>query len=184
MKPDELLEILEDREAYLTSTNSILEKTWLTDLWMRVIQKAIDDLALFRRTLESDVRLTIDDWDMGTSAYCFLFDDSYRVPIDDYYIDIMCPGCDDAWVDKISEVAGKDLICPLCGCEVPWATIRYTISSDHEVRDISLGELLSIWGCEDVSGFRRGARKRVAELVESRKKDGKDNQPKKQEGNR
>ena len=71
----------EDRSNYLTSKHDILRRSWVTELWMRVIQKAIDDLALFTRAHEDGEELSEEDMYYADTAYNFLFDPEYMIRI-------------------------------------------------------------------------------------------------------
>lgn len=72
----------EDRDVYIGSRDYILDRSWVTELWMRVIQKAIDDLALFIRMEEDGEKISEEDWLYGETAHGFLFDPDYRVSLD------------------------------------------------------------------------------------------------------
>ena len=72
----------EDRDAYIGSRDYILERSWVTELWMRVIQKAIDDLALFTRMYEDKEKISEEEWGYAETAHGFLFDPDYVIDID------------------------------------------------------------------------------------------------------
>jgi hypothetical protein len=67
----------DDRDAFFGSKDPVLERSWPTELWMRVIQKAIDDLALFTRMHEDGEVLTEEDIFHANTAYSFLFSEGY-----------------------------------------------------------------------------------------------------------
>lgn len=71
----------EDRDAYIGSRDYILERSWVTELWMRVIQKAIDDLALFIRMEEDGEKISEEEWAYGETAHGFLFDPHYVIDL-------------------------------------------------------------------------------------------------------
>lgn len=87
---------------------------------MRVIQKAIDDLALFTRMREDNEKLSEEDIHYANTAYNFLFNPEYTIQI------------------------GK--------------------------MELTTEELISLWGCEDVGGWRIRVRKRVKRLVKAKRR--------------
>jgi len=164
-------EDFEEHEAIITSRTDVINKQNATDIWSRVVQKAIDDLALFLRMKQDNEKMSEEDISNATSAYGFLFSDDYTIPFDDYYIDIYCPGCDDIWMDKMSDAATTaNITCPLCGYKTSWSSLEYQISKEQNLCEISLPELLTYWGQNDIEGFRRGARERICQLAKDRRK--------------
>jgi hypothetical protein len=153
------------RYAQLSSRTDVLSKSFTTDLWMKVITRAIDDVALYTFLHREEKELTEEELLLASSAYSFLFDDDYRIPIDDYEVDIVCNKCDDIWLSTMSEVAGTDVVCPLCGHKTGWKFTEYTITENQVVKEISLEELISLWGVEDIVGFRNGCKNRIEEII-------------------
>lgn len=111
---------MDDRETYLSSRDNVIERSWVTELWMRVIQKAIDDLALFTRMHEDGETLTEEDKMYADTAYSFLFNPEYTVTIGNI--------------------------------------------------EITVEELISIWGCENPERWRDMLRDKIKKLVVTKRK--------------
>jgi hypothetical protein len=146
-------------------------------LFEGIIGKAIDDLAFFRRSLEDNKRLTEDDWEYATTAYCFLFHDDYSIAIDDYHVDVECSYCDDIWVARISELTQQlddndhaDISCPLCKRTTSWSAIKYERSKDFLALEAKLIDIISMWGYTNIDEFREKARDRIEQLIVDRRK--------------
>jgi len=160
-----------DREAFISSRNNVLGKSFATDLWMKVIHRAIDDIVMYKSMRETDKSLSEEDEEFEDSAYHFLFNDNYRILVDDYLVDIECPKCRCLTAKtKMSQLSKDKAKCASCGLSIRLSTASYTISDKTVIRDMNLAELLSLWGIEDVAGFREGVLERIEELVEKKKK--------------
>jgi hypothetical protein len=157
-----------DRNAHLASRSNVSIKTFATNLWMRVISRAIDDIALYEFMREVGRELKDEEQECEASAVGFLFSDEHRVPIDDYLIDILCQKCGMEWESLISKVAGTSCTCPLCGNKTTWQYTTYEIVEDQEIKDISLQDLISLLGVEDIEAFRDGCNKKIDSLVNKR----------------
>jgi len=160
----------EDREAQLNSRTNILSKSFATDLWMKVISRSIDDAALYKFMRLTKKELKEEEEEFEASAWNFLFNDKHRIPMGDYLVDINCPKCEYIWTSYMSIAAGSDAICPTCKHKTSWKYTIYTITDDQVIRDISLEELIELWGVENISGFRTGCRRRINEIVEKKLK--------------
>ena len=160
----------EDRLAQLSSRTETITKSFVTDLWMKVLHRAIDDVVLFTVMRDSDIPLKEEDLELAQSAHDFLFDDTYRIPMDDYNVFIHCDNCGNySYQDKMSNLAAGNSKCPKCLTVQDEKTVEYNISQEYRVKDVSLEELLSMWNIEDVEGFRKGTKARIAELVMKKK---------------
>jgi hypothetical protein len=116
----EKLLVVDDRDRYLSSRDNILERSWETELWMRVIQKAIDDLALYRRMHADGEELSEEDVLYADTAYSFLFNPEYTIMIG--------------------------------------------------TMELTLEELLAMWGCENITTWRERVRKKVQVLEQEKRK--------------
>ena len=103
-----------DREAHIGSRSNILSKSFVTDLWMKVITRAIDDVALYKVMRHKGKKLKEEELENEASAFGFLFDNEYRIPMGDYLVDVTCPNCDVISTECISEVVGQRFKCPYC----------------------------------------------------------------------
>lgn len=157
-----------DRQIQLSCRNDVLSKSFVTDIWMRVITRAIDDVALYKIMRAQGKELSEEEAEFESSANAFLFDEEYRIPFDDYKADIKCPKCTHIWEAPMSLAAGSDSTCPQCNHTTNWKTTEYIITDDQIIKDISLEELISLWGVEDINGFRVGCRIRIDKMVESK----------------
>ncbi len=155
----------DDREAQLSSMTDTLSKSFATDLWVRVITRAIDDVAQFEFMRRSGAELREEDIENEESALGFLFDPDYSVPMDDYLVDVVCPKCQFVWSAAMSIVASIDSVCPQCNCKTSWKYITYTITANQIFREISLEDLVALWGVEDIEAFRIGCRKNIERIV-------------------
>ena len=160
----------EDRLAQLSSRTATINKSFVTDLWMKVLHRAINDIVLYTIMKDNNIQLKEEDLEFEQSAYNFLFNDDYRIPIDDYNIVIMCSGCTRNYNDKMSILSAGDSRCPNCYTPQDEKTTEYTISTTSNVKDISLEELLTLWNIDDINGFRKGTKARIQELVTKKKK--------------
>lgn len=160
-----------DRQAFIASRNNVLGKSFVTDLWMKVIHRAIDDIVMYRSMREEDKELNEEEEEFEDSAYKFLFDDEYRIPVDDYLIDIQCPECQTLQSSrKMSEFSNSKVECTQCNTSLLSSCSLYKVADGTIVKDMNLRELLSLWGMEDIAGFRDGILERIEELVKKKKK--------------
>lgn len=158
----------EDRLAQLVSRTDTISKSFVTDLWMKVLHRAIDDVVLYTVMRENGVELKEEDLEFEASAHGFLFDDEYRIPMDDYEVLINCHQCNNySYTDKMSILAANDSVCPECQCRQDEKAANYTIVNQF-IKDISLQELLEMWNINDIDGFRKGTRARIEELVKKK----------------
>lgn len=158
----------QDRDAHINSRNNVLSKSFVTDLWMKVITRAIDDLALYETMKRKGKELKEEDLENKESAIGFLFDDDYHIPMGDYLVDVTCPKCSGVWTDLLSSVVGQDSLCQLCSVVINRKYIEYEITKEQRIKDISLKELISLWGVEDINGFRIGVKKRIQEIADKK----------------
>jgi hypothetical protein len=137
---------------------------------MKVITRAIDDVALYEVMRAQDKELTEEEKEFESSANAFLFNEEHRIPLDDYKVDVICPKCENIWESIMSLAAGADSICPACNYKTSWKFTTYTVTNDQIIKDISLKELISLWGVDDIKGFRAGCKRRIGEIVSSKLK--------------
>jgi uncharacterized protein (DUF4415 family) len=161
----------QDKEAQLSSRNDVTNKSFVADLWMKVLYRAIDDIVIFRIMRENNEELKEEDLDNEASAYGFLFDKDHHLYIDDYNVKVICSTClnPEGYVDKISNLTASCSACPTCGTIQEEKTATYELLEQSGAKETSLEELLYIWDIEDSDGFRDGVRKRIDELVERKK---------------
>lgn len=160
-----------EQEAQLASRNNVIKKSFVTDLWIKVLHRAIDDIVMYFIEREKGTKLKQEDLEIEQSAYDLLFDDDYRIIIDDYQIVITCNGCKDTHIRHMSEATNTlKLICPLCNHHIIKKETEYYILEHQQIKEISLVELLSMWDIHDIKQFRVGARKRIALLIKNKKK--------------
>jgi hypothetical protein len=167
-------EIREEREAVFSARQSISNdfKKWPTDLWMKVIQRAIEDAAFAKSLRDSGEELTDEVLDWEDSAIEFLFNDNHKIPFDDYVVEISCPRCGFEWSNQMSVVAAETSICSKCKYKINTKYIEYRIKKEQILKEISLEELVSLWGVNDIDRFREGCRKRIDELSKKKKPKG------------
>jgi hypothetical protein len=169
-RPSYHVEDQADREAQLGSRTDILSKSFVTDLWMKVITRAIDDIALYTVMKVRGRTLSDEDLENKASAEGFLFDDDYKIPMDDYLVDVSCLRCKETWHDSMSTVVSQDSVCPHCSHKTNRKYVDYSITKDQIIKDISLKDLIEIWGVEDIRQFREGVKRRVREIVKKKLK--------------
>jgi hypothetical protein len=109
-----------ERDLYIDNRESTLGKSWVTDLWVKVIKKAIDDLVLYTRISKNGGKLSEEELLYANTAYGFLFDPEYTIQIGNM--------------------------------------------------ELTTAELISHWDIEDIDKWREEIRKKIKELVNSRKK--------------
>jgi len=157
-----------DREAQLSSRNDVLKKSFAADLWTKVIIRAIDDIALYQWMREMGRTLKEEELAYEESAKSFLFDDEYSIPMDDYLVNITCVKCNTGWPESMSKAAGNDSVCPSCGKKTSWKYTNYEMIDGQVLKNISLKELISLWGVDDIVGFRAGCHRRIQEIVDKK----------------
>ena len=158
-----------DRIAYIGSRNNVLNKSFVTDLWMKVIHRAIDDIVAYRIAKESNKRIREEELESVNDAYGFLFHDEYKIPLDDYMVDIECCECKCYFMAQMSEFASDLTCCYKCNRLQNISISKYKVSEHLIVKEVNLRELLQFWAIEDVDGFRSGVRERIEELMERKK---------------
>jgi DNA-directed RNA polymerase subunit RPC12/RpoP len=156
----------EYREAQLSSRNDLMHRASEVDLWMRVIQRAVDDIVLFTK-VQQIRKLSEDEKEYLATANDFIFDDEYRIPIDDYNIEIFCGKCKKSWIERMSIATSEELNCPTCGHRITWKSIKYQVI-DETLKTMNLKELLALWDIKDIKGFR----KNMTRLAEEARKTG------------
>ena len=161
-----LEEELEERSVTIESRQELSEsyKKWTTDLWMKVIQRAIEDAALAKSARDNDEEISEEMNKWEDSALSFLFNNDHKIPFDDYLVEIICPKCGNAWTNAMSVVSAEPSICSGCKYKISTKYIEYRITNEEVVSEISLAELISLWGIEDIEGFRDGCWDRIEEL--------------------
>lgn len=164
---------------FLSSRNPVLNKSWVSDLWCRVIQRALDDIILFERMHQNDESLTEENMEDEQTAHALLFDETHRIPMDDYLVKISCPQCKKNWQDQISKIAGCDLVCPACSHEIIWKYLSYETVPGQDIKDIALQDLLECLGIEDIHGFRAGCKEYIQAMSDKEHKARTESRPRK-----
>lgn len=154
------------RQDYLNSRTDVIKKCYATDLWIKVISKAIDDIIYYRvlRERENKRQLKEEEQVDEQNAIAFLFDDSYKIPFDDYLVIADCPICEEEIEVHMSNLASGIEMCRNCSARFTVDDTRFMVK---EVRkEVNLKELLSIiWGSEDVEIFRKGVIRKIESAV-------------------
>jgi hypothetical protein len=159
-----------DREAQIGSRDDAISKNFVTDLWTRVITKAIEDIVTVEVSRKLNRQIKEEELEYEESAKGFLFCDDYRFPIDDYLIDIPCPKCKIVHMLKISSAIGQHFECINCHHKVNKKYIGFKINDKQKIRDISLKDLLSIWGIENIDNFRENVLDKIEKMIRSKLK--------------
>lgn len=147
---------------------------------MKVINRAIEDLSLYKLMRAQGKELKEEEVELEQTAESFLFNENHRVAMDDYQVDIICPKCQHRWESMMSSAAGLESVCPRCSYKTNWKFTEYELTENQVIKDISLEELISLWGVEDIDGFRKGCRRRIQEKVDNKLKLTKSKEMKKQ----
>ena len=159
-----------DREAQLTSRNNVIGKSFVTDLWTKVLHRAIDDIVIYRIMKESSVELKPEDIELEESAYSLLFNNDHRICMDDYRVIVTCNFCNKTHTRYMSGFVRELLDCPFCKKTLNNKETEYYMLENQKVKNMSLAELLSMWNIHDVNRFRVGVKKRIEELIVRKKK--------------
>jgi hypothetical protein len=157
----------EDRNAHLGSRTDVLSKSFVTDLWMKVISRAIEDLVSIALMKQQGVPLKDEDKESEETANGFLFDDDYRIPMDDYTVEVTCLSCQTKYKTPMSVFSSEEALCVSCNSIADPKITEFDVTGEC-TKEISLEELLSIWNLEDIVGFRRGVRERIEVLTEKK----------------
>lgn len=160
----------QERNAYISSRNDILTKSFATDLWLKVISRAIDDLVMYQTYRAEGKELRDDEKEYEATAYGFLFDEEYTVPLDDYIAIVKCQKCNNETEKLMSLVISEDFFCPECKNKITAKTAVANIVSTKVKVEITLEELLSYWGMDNIKAFRIGCKKRIKELINKRRR--------------
>jgi hypothetical protein len=160
----------EDKEAQIGSRSNILSKSFVTELWVKVIRRAIDDIALYQTIRKLGRTLSEEDLQFEESAYSFLFNDDHKFPVCDYFVDATCSKCNRVWTSYISSLSSGDkkIICPICRYPNTRKKLYCVIAKDQTISELSLKDLLEIWDVYNIDGFREGCRKEIKDKVERR----------------
>lgn len=70
-----------EHELFISMRENMLGKSWVNDLWVRVIFKAIDDLALFKRMHQDGEHISEEQMFHADTAYNFLFIPGYTISV-------------------------------------------------------------------------------------------------------
>jgi hypothetical protein len=164
-------EIIEEKDIYFGSRNAEQNtyNKWPTDLWMKVIQRAVDDL-VFASVLR---KLNITPWqeviEMESSAMGFLFDEEYMIAFDDYQIKIKCPKCQNLYIKEMSEATSEFVVCECCNLKMNPKNISNHIIAKNMRKEISLEDLLGMIGIDNVDNFRTQTKKLIKKLTEKQR---------------
>lgn len=168
-RPEYLEADAKDRIAYIGSRSDVLNKSFATDLWMKVIHRAIDDIVTYRISRENNKDIKEEELESINDAYGFLFHDEHKIPFDDYFVDIECLECKNTITIEMSLFAGETATCNICNKLQGINISNYTLSTKKHMKEINLREILQFWGIDDIKGFRSGVRERIEELIEKKK---------------
>jgi hypothetical protein len=157
-----------DRLAYIGSRSDVLSKSFVTDLWVKVINRAIDDIVIYRVSKDNNKPIKEEELETVNDAYGFLFHDEYKVPFDDYLVKVECLECTLVNTIKMSLFASDSEKC-LCGKIYNINLCTYTIIKDQRIKEVNLRQILEFWSIKNMSGFRNGVRERIEELIERKK---------------
>jgi hypothetical protein len=160
----------QERNAFIASRNDVLYKSFAMDLWLKVISRAIDDLVIYGLYRAEGKELKDDEKEYEASAYGFLFDEEYTIPLDDYPVIIQCLKCEEKTQKLMSLAISEDFICSGCKVKVSSKTAITNIVETKCKIEVSLNELLSYLGMENPEAFRSGCEKRIRELINKRRR--------------
>jgi hypothetical protein len=158
----------EDRQAHIGSRSDILSKSFVTDLWMKVIGRAVDDLVSISLMRQQGLPLKDEDKESEETAMSFLFDDNHRIAIDDYLVSVTCVSCQTIFSSPMSTFSCCESKCIRCDYLADPKICDYEITENQVYKDISLRELLATWDIDDIDGFRNGVRERIKSQVEKK----------------
>lgn len=154
------------REDYINSRNDVIRKSDATELWTKVISKAIDDI-IYYTVLENKQNLKEEEEACRKNAREFLFNDEHRVPFDYYTIITQCPECNNTTELQMSDYISGIEMCNNCSAFYDTEETLYDIAKLN--KEISFRELLSIiWDIDNVEEFREGIERRIKMSVEKR----------------
>jgi DNA-directed RNA polymerase subunit RPC12/RpoP len=160
-----------ERNAFISSRNDVLNKSFAADLWMKVINRAIDDLVIYTIYELEGKELKEEEKEYKESAYGFLFDENYTIALDDYEAIVRCQKCGQETPRRMSIVTSEDFVCPKCRNKITAKTAAGNVVNFSSRVETTLEELLSYWGMDNVEAFRTGCEKRIKELVSRRRHD-------------
>lgn len=163
---DYIAEDAKARQDYLNSRTDVVKKCYATDLWIKVISKAIDDIIYYRVIKEKENKRPLKEEEQidFDNAIAFLFDDDYKIPFDDYFVAAQCSICDEKTEVYMSYLASGIEMCRNCSARYSVDDTKYTIEKIH--KEVNLKELLSIiWGSEDIKMFRKGVKDKIENTI-------------------
>jgi hypothetical protein len=160
----------EDRYAQLSSRNNVIGKSFVTDLWTKVLHRAIDDIVMYTIMRENNTELKQEDLELEESAHSLLFNDDHRIRMDDYKIIITCCSCKKNHMKYMSQFSQYVCSCPHCDYVLSNKETKYKYLEGQIIKEMSLAELLSMWNINNIERFRVGVRKRIKELIVRKKK--------------
>lgn len=153
-----------DRDALLTSRNSTIDKLDDTTLWLKVIEKAIEDIVYFKVARTRGRKLNQEQLEQEASAHSFLFNDEHIIPFDDYLVTVTCPGCNNTFDIQMSLLASGMEMCRTCSCGCSTETSEFVIK--ELFKQTTLKGLFEIWGMSDIKAFRKLKKDAIDKAVE------------------
>jgi hypothetical protein len=158
-----------ERELYLNTRTDIRSTFSETDLWAKVITKAIDDIVTYlvfrnntientKEYTEQQVKTNQEIEFLAIEASHFLFSDDYCFPFEDYTVEIECLSCENKIQLDMSSLAKNKIFCS-CGLQFNPDNISYTIISTNKT--ICLQELISLWDIDNITQFRNKLKKEI-----------------------
>ncbi len=157
-----------DKEIHLHDRNDLTTKSNITDLWIKVLHKAVEDIVLFRLMKEEEKELTEEEKGYEKSAYGLLFDPKYKIPFDDYYVKVICK-CGATKQQLISLVVAENYKCFNCSHKTSPKTTSFKFVQEQSLKELTLEDILAIWGIEDIEKFRKEIKYRIEKLIEMKR---------------
>lgn len=170
-RPEYTQEDNNDRIAIIGSRSDVLSRSFVADLWMGVLQRAISDLISYRTKRANNQQLTSEELRDEATAEGFIFEKGYTIPFDDYQVKVICSKCRTTRILFASIVASQDFICSECGHITTPKTTHYIFVQDQKNKETTLDDLISLWDIEDVDAFRSSINEKINEQVDKRKRE-------------
>ena len=100
---------------------------------MKVIHRAIDDIVIYRVSKDANKPIKEEELDAVNDAYGFLFHDEYKIPFDNYSVNVECSKCNLIRVVKMSSFTDGSAKC-LCGEVYNINLCSYTVNKSQNTK--------------------------------------------------
>lgn len=142
------------RDSYYGVRSDVTKKLFETDLWKRVIEKAVDDIIYYEALEIKQGKIKEEEKEFVREARSFLFNDNHKIHFDDYLVSVVCSICNETEEVYMSHLASGLEMCNNCSVMYSPEDTDQTIK--EVTKEITLREILEMMvGFDGISYFRK-----------------------------